>query len=233
MTLFPTTRWSLVTQARGENVDAREALEHLCRAYRQPVLAMVRRYNHSREEAEDLTQSFFTKFLEHGYHAVADPERGRFRTFLMTAIQRFLSNASAYAHAAKRDGGNAVSLDPTISGLNLATPEHESPERVFERAWARTVLDRAMERLRAEAAGAGKGELFAGLKEFLTEAPAADNYAVVAANLGMRPNTVAVAVHRLRTRLRELVRVELAETVASEEDADEEFRALRSVLEGG
>lgn len=232
MALFPTTRWSLVLQARSDTGDARDALEQLCRAYRPPVLAMVRRHSRSREQAEDLTQSFFAKLLEHGSHAAADPERGRFRTFLMTAIQRFLSNASAHAHAAKRDGGSTFSFDPTISNVELKMPDAESPERVFERAWARTVLDRAMQRLQAEAAGAGKESLFAGLKEFLTDVPAPADYAATAANLGMRPNTVAVAVHRLRSRLREFVRVELAETVASEADVDEELRVLRAVLGG-
>lgn len=220
-------------QAGTDCSDARVALEHLCRAYRPPVLALVRRHAQSREHAEDLTQSFFAKFLELGSYAVADPARGRFRTFLMTAIQRFLSNANAYAHAAKRDGGAMLSFDPSISSLGLKAPDEESPERVFERAWAMTVLARSMERLREEAASAGKQALFESLEEFLIEAPATAEYAAAAAALGMRPNTVAVAVHRLRNRLRELLRAEVADTVAGDADVDEEMRVLRSVLGGG
>lgn len=220
-------------QAGSDSGDARTALEHLCRAYRPPVLALVRRHAHSREQAEDLTQSFFAKFLELGSYSAADPARGRFRTFLMTAIQRFLSNANAYAHAAKRDGGAMLSFDPSISSFELKAPDEESPERVFERAWAMTVLARSMQRLREEAAGAGKQALFESLEEFLIESPATAEYASAAATLGMRPNTVAVAVHRLRNRLRELLRAEVADTVATDADVDEEMRVLREVLGGG
>ena len=230
MALFQTTRWSLVLRTRDGGGEARQALEQLCRAYRPPVLAMVRRHAPTREQAEDLTQAFFAKFLELGSYAVADPGRGRFRTFLMTAVSRFLSNSSAHAHAAKRDVRTAMSLDDAGPGFEPSAPDDESPEREFERAWALTVLSRALQRLELEAANAGKRALFEALREFLVESPTTTDYAAAGAALGMRANTVAVAVHRLRSRLRELLRDELADTVAAEDEVDDEVRLLRSFL---
>ena len=225
---FATTRWSLILESRTDANSAREALAYLCGAYRGPVLSFVRQRGYAADEAEDLTQGFFAHFIAEGIHQSADPLRGRFRTYLLSAISHYLADASAAAQAAKR-GGRVAHCELDDSAV---ASEQESPERAFERRWALTVLDRAMQRLREEAAEAGKQALFAQLQEFLTEHPSADDYKRLSERLGMRQNSLAVAVHRLRHRLRELVRSELALTVASPADVDAELGALREVLGG-
>src|SRR5688572_505299 len=229
MARFQTTRWSLVLDARGEASGAHAALSDLCTVYRPPVLAFIRQHGFAGAEADDLAQSFFLKFVEHRYHAVADPARGRFRTFLLTAVQRFLSHAREHAVAAKRGGGIVpVPLD----AIDAFEPESggNTPEQAFERAWAMAILDAALARLAAEARVAGKERMFERLKEFLVEAPDDADYAAAAADLGLRTNTVAVTVHRMRRRLRELARDEVAHTVAAEEEVDAEMRLLRGAL---
>lgn len=228
MGLFDTTQWSLILRARGDAGDARGALESLCARYRPSILAYIRGHGYAGDVAEDLTQAFFTRFLEQAWHAHADPARGRFRAFLLTAIKRFLINADEEAHAAKRGGRVRIeSFDAAT--VDLATAD-AGPERAFERAWALVVLETALRRLREEAREGGKGDLFDHLREFLTEAPDAADYERVAAALGLRRNTLAVAVHRLRHRLRELVRDELAQTSAARADLDLELRDLRDAL---
>ncbi len=229
MVAFQTTRWSLILASREPAPDAREALEQLCRAYRPAVFSYLRSRGYPRDVAEDHTQGFFTRFLERRIHEVADPARGRFRVLIRTALDRYLADAREHERAAKRGGGqDSFELNDETASAGSA----ESPERQFELAWALTVLDRALDALNAEARGSGKAQLFERVREFLTEAPDAEDYARVAAELGMRPNTLAVAVHRLRGRMRELVRAELAETVADPADVVEELRALRGVLGG-
>lgn len=228
MSRFDTTRWSVVLRARGGADDARAALEVLCRTYRPPVLTYIRRRGHAADAAEDLAQAFFTRFLEQASHAAADPARGRFRAFLLTAVKRFLINASVEAHAVKRGGG--VRFESIDDGAGIALSGGETPEQVFERSWAAVVLDVALGRLRAETERAGKRTLFEHLREFLTEAPDEADYARVAAALHLRRNTLAVAVHRLRHRLRELVREELAETATTRSELDCEVRELRAAL---
>lgn len=228
---FDTTRWSLVLRARGDPADARAALEALCRTYRPPVLAFVRSHVRVRDSAEDLTQAFFAKFLERAWHAGADPERGRFRTFLLTALKRFLIDAEVEARTLKR--GGKVRFEALDAADEGALDVVESPNDVFEREWARAVLTAALGRLRGEAERAGKLDLFERLSEFLVESPDEADYARVAIDLGLRRNTLAVAVHRLRHRLRELVREELAETTAGVDDMGEELRALRGALGPG
>ncbi|HZX91637.1 MAG TPA: sigma factor [Rudaea sp.] len=232
MTRFDTTRWSMVVRARGDSRDARDALGSLCRAYRPPVVAYIRSRGYA-GDAEDLAQTFFARFLEDAYHTVADPARGRFRAFLLTALKRFLINADVEAHALKRGGGMRIDAlaDEAPSGADWLI-NSASPERAFERSWAIAVLDAAMTRLRQEAEQAGKGALFEQLREFLTERPDEADYARAAAALNLRRNTLAVAVHRLRHRLRELVREELAQTTACKDDLDVELRELRATLSG-
>lgn len=226
---FDTTHWSIVLRARSGPEDARAALETLCRTYRPPVLAYIRGRGYPPEQAEDLAQSFFTRFLEHAYHADADPARGRFRAFLLTALKRFLINSDMENHALKR--GGAVHFDPLSSDSGEAPVSGTAtPEAEFERSWAVAVLDSAMNRLREEAERAGKITLFEQLQEFLTERPDEADYARAAAALNLRRNTLAVAVHRMRHRLRELVREELAQTTVDREDLESELRGLRAAL---
>lgn len=227
---FDTTRWSVVLRARSGPADARAALDALCRTYRPPVLAFVRSRGYPADAAEDLTQAFFERFLERGWHAAADPARGRFRTFLLTAVKRFLIDALEEANALKRGGGYKF-LPLDVAGSDVAGGE--TPDRVFQREWARAILEAALGRLRAEASEAGKLDLFEHLAEFLVEPPDAADYARVAHALGLRRNTLAVAVHRLRHRLRELVRDELTETTAGPSELEMEMRALRDGLRAG
>ena len=226
---FETTRWSLVLQARGGPVDARRALETLCRTYRPPVLAFVRSRGYAADAAEDLTQAFFTRFLERAWHASADPERGRFRAFLLTALKRFLIDADVEARALKR--GGAIRFESIENVDEEEAAGVDAPDRVFEREWACTVLTAAFSRLRDEAELAGRLPMFERLSEFLIESPDEADYARAADELGMRRNTVAVSVHRLRHRLRDLVQAELAETTSSPAELDEELRALRGSLQ--
>jgi RNA polymerase sigma-70 factor (ECF subfamily) len=223
---FETTRWSVVLRARGEAGDARAALEQLCRTYRPPVLAFVLRRGYAVDMAEDLTQAFFARFLERAWHSSADPERGRFRSFLLTALKRFLIDADAEAAALKRGGGVRFELldDDCAGAMN------ETPDAAFEREWAHAVLQAAFARLRSEAEQAGKLELFRRLSEFLIERPDEAEYARAAEDLHLRRNTLAVAVHRLRHRLRDLVREELAETTSNRTELEEELRTLRGSM---
>jgi RNA polymerase sigma factor (sigma-70 family) len=230
MGLFQTTRWSLVLKTR--DAHAHHALEELCRSYRMPVLTYIRRSVKRREDAEDLTQAFFERLLTHRAYAQADPERGSFRAFLLTALRRFLINADAHDRAAKRGGDTeAVSLrEVDGTGHADASLADESPEGAFDRAFALAVLRRAMATLEAEAREAGKAEQFAAVKSFLSDEPGAAEYVEVAERLGMRANTVAVTVHRLRHRLRSLVRAELDDTVDNAGTADAEIAHLRLAL---
>lgn len=221
---FATTRWSVVLRARGEPVEARAALEQLCRTYRPPVLAFVRSRGYAVDAAEDLTQAFFTRFLERAWHSSADPRRGRFRSFLLIALKRFLIDSDFEAAALKRGGG--FRFEP-LDDEGAESAFGETPDAIFERAWAHAVLGVAFARLREEAARAGKLALFDRLSEFLIERPDESEYARAAAELALRRNTLAVAVHRLRRRLRELVRAELSETTSTHAELEEELRTLR------
>ena len=214
-------------KAREDAPQAHAALEALCRSYRPPVLAYVRSRGYSADAAEDLVQGFFVRFLDHAWHATAERERGRFRAYLLTMLKRYLSSSEIEAHAQKRGGDVRVeSLDEAYA----AGADDETPERTFERVWAITVLAHALARLRDAADAAGKRELFDALHEFLVERPDEADYARAAARLHLRRNTLAVAVHRLRARLRELIEDELAETTTARNELDDELRDLRGAL---
>lgn len=227
MSRFQTTRWSLIATARDDPSHARAALEQLCRDYRPPVLAFVRHHGYSPSDAEDLTQAFFLRFLEHAWYARADPGRGRFRSLLLTALRRFLSDEHAHAIAAKRGGQLRPSGDDAIAGL---AADGDSPEDAFTRAWLATVLNRAMTRLQDECARAGRQAQFQQMSSMLLER--ADPHALhaLATETGARANTVAVQAHRMRQRLRQLVRLELLQTVGSREALEAELAELRGVL---
>lgn len=232
--VFVTTQWSVVlAAARSDTTKAQEALEKLCRAYWYPLYAYVRRRGHPAQDAQDLTQAFFTRLLERQWIANADRERGKFRTFLLTAMSHFLSDEWDKVRAQKRGGGAAqvpVQLDDAESRYGCEPADDRTPEQIYERQWAVTLLDTVLQRLRAEYAGEGKGELFATLNSCLVGGRETQPYAELATRLGMNEGAVKVAVHRLRKRYRKLLRAEIAETLAEEEDVDEELHHLFAVL---
>lgn len=231
MTLFQTTRWSLLLDLKGDDRAARSALEQLCRAYRRPVIVFLRKQGQSREDAEDAAQAFFAHLIEHRSLERADRERGRFRSFLLAALKQFLGHQREAAHAQKRGGGRVQeSIDAIEERDLMAASGIKSPDRAFDLVWALTVLDRALAALRAEAEQSGKLALFEALREYVVEPAERSEYAEAAARLDMRPNTVAVVVHRLRARLRELVEGELSETVGNAVDLKAEMGALREAL---
>lgn len=227
MNRFGTTRWSLVLEARGNTRASVHALDELFRIYRPPVLACVRGHGHA--DAEDLTQAFFEQVLRLRTWTVADPLRGRFRVFLRVALKHFLSNQIAAAKAAKRGGGQTT-LSYEAVGEDVEAADPETPDAAFERAWADAVLRQALARLDAEAETNGKHALYLALRPFLLDPPDAQGYARVAEQLALRRNTVAVAIHRLRARLHEMVREELAQTVVDEADVEGELEELRTSL---
>lgn len=231
MSRFDTTRWSVVLQTRGNDGAARGALESLCRIYRPPVLAYIRSRGYRDDVAEDLTQAFFARFVERAHYAEADPARGRFRAYLLTAIKRFLINAAIESGRVKRGGRvHFESFDATPADSASAPQSGEDPERVFEQAWALAVIEAALGRLRQEASAAGKLDLFDRLRDFLAEPPTEIEYARIADALGLRRNTIAVSVHRLRRRLRDLVRAEVAQTAADRAAFEIELGELRAAL---
>ena len=231
---FATTHWSVVLSARDKaSPQSAEALEALCRAYWCPLYAYVRRQGHSPHDAEDLTQEFFSRLLHKDYlHAVA-PEKGRFRTFLLVALKRFLADVQDRARAQKRGGGAVpLSIDAERAEQRYCVEpvDQMTPERIYERHWALTLLDRAMSRLGDEFVSAGKADEFEQLKGFLTAERGAIAHAEVAPKLGLSEGALRVAVHRLRRRFRELFREEIANTVASPGEIEEEVRHLMAVL---
>jgi len=232
---FATTQWSLVLAARpGEasEASARRALEELCRAYWYPLYAFVRYRGYSADEAQDLTQSFFTRVIQAGGFASADPERGRFRSYLLGAMKHFLANEWQRAQTRKRGGQvRFVEWDALGPEARYAATSRrsEDPEQLFDREWALSTVAGALQALRAEMAQSGKGELFQALKGTLTgedDSPREE----LAARLDMSEGAVKVAVHRLRRRYRDLLQAAIAETVTSEAERDDEMRHLVTVL---
>lgn len=232
---FHTTHWSVVVSAGQESPDlALAALEKLCRAYWYPLFAYVRRRGYGPEEAKDLTQAFFAQVISRRYIAAADPERGRFRTFLLTSLSHFLTNEWHRGQAQRRGGGvEFVSLEDAQEREAIAgASEHGmSPDRLFERRWAEAVLSRVLEALRAEFDGA-QVKRFDVLKPFLTGARGEASYAEAARELEMTEPAVKSAIHRLRQRWRELMREEIAQTVhaTTGQAVDDEIRHLIEVL---
>jgi RNA polymerase sigma factor (sigma-70 family) len=226
MARFNTTRWSLIADACGDPVQARPALESLCRDYRPPVLAYVRRHAYFAPDAEDLTQEFFARFLEKGWYAGAAPERGRFRALVLTALRRFLLDAEARVRTQKRGG-----RDPHVELTGQeSSASDDTPERAFMRSWLGVILDRARRRLHAECVEAGKGTQFERLWGCMDGRADGDELATLADALGVRRNTVAVQLHRLRARMRQLTRLELQATVGSAADLELELGELRAAL---
>jgi RNA polymerase sigma factor (sigma-70 family) len=227
---FATTRWSVVVAAgqKAGGEDARAALETLCRAYWYPLYVYARRKGHAAEDAADLVQGFFASLLERRAVGRADRERGRFRSFLLASMDHFIANEWRRATAQKRGGGAVMvglDFDDGERRYDLEPSHHLTPDRVYERRWALTLIDAAMARLRDEYEARGRGDLFAELAGLIS-GERDEAYAGVAGRLGMSEGAVKVAVHRLRKRCRELLRDEVAQTVAGEADVDDELRHL-------
>ncbi len=229
-----TTQWGQVLAARdGADTDARAALESLCQTYWQPLYAYVRHQGYGPEEARDLTQGFFAELLEKDLLADVDPQRGRFRSYLLASLRHFLSHARERDRALKRGGGvRTISLDVEAgeAGYAAGPVEATTPEEVFERRWATTVLERAMGRLRQESQGLRGESHFDRLKLYLTSANEQLPYREVARDLGMTEGAVAAAVGRLRRRFGRCLRAEVAEIVADPASVDDELRHLLSVV---
>lgn len=222
----------MLAAAHDSRPQAREALATLCGAYWFPLYYYVRRRGYRADEAQDLTQAFFATLLEKEYLDMADPGRGRFRSFLLASLSHFLANEWDRARARKRGGGKVISMDvaDAESRYSLEPADDLTAERLFERQWAMTLLDQVLAELREELARDGKQPLFDRLKGFLGgEAPGA-SYGQVAAELGMTEGAVKTAVHRLRRHYRRLLRARIAQTVASAEEIDDEIRHLFAAL---
>jgi RNA polymerase sigma-70 factor (ECF subfamily) len=229
---FPTTRWTLVVAAGDpQRKEARSALVSLCERYWYPLYAYLRRRGYPADQAQDLTQEFFVRVLEGRYLDRADPEKGRFRSFLLTSLKFFVADEQDRLRAQKRGGGALVPLEFSSGEERYQRePAHdETPERIFERRWALSVLDRVVEKLRDEFLGHGRPEHFDRLKVFLlgqSEAP----YAALASEMNTSEGALKVAIHRLRKRYRDLFRQEIADTVANPAEVESELRYLAAVL---
>ena len=232
---FDTTRWSVVTAAGDQlSPDAAAALETLCRAYWYPLYSYIRRKGLSAADAQDVTQEFFCRLIGKNYLESVDRARGSFRSFLLASINHLLANEWDKARALKRGGGKQIlSLDAEeAEGRYVQEPAaHDSPEKAFDRRWALTLLDRALSLLREEFATGGRLAQFDLLKVFLSDVAGDGDYAALAGPLGLEPGGVAVAVHRMRVRYREIVRAEIAQTVATEAELKAEMRHLFAVMD--
>ena len=235
--VFATTHWSVVLAA-GQSADAQasEALEQLCRTYWYPLYAYVRRRGYSPEDAQDLTQEFFALFLRKECFRLADRARGRFRTFLLHALEHFLINEWKRAQCAKRGGGT------TPRSLDVAAAEQRytnepavtlTPERAYEKQWAATLLEQVLSKLKQEYAEAGNRRVFAELADLLWGKDGSASFAEIGARLDLTEGAARGAMHRLRTRYRERLRHEVAQTVAEPGEVDEELRYLISVVSQG
>jgi RNA polymerase sigma-70 factor (ECF subfamily) len=232
---FTPTHWSVVLAAAGhaDTIHARDALEKLCRNYWLPIYVFVRRQGHSPHDAQDLTQEFFARLLEKNYLAGVQREKGRFRSFLLASVKHFLANEWDKANAQKRGGGQVpISIDATLaeSSFCIEPTDALTAEKIYERRWVLALLEQVLRRLREEYTRDGKEKQFEQLKPTLTEASRSVPYAEIATRLGASEGAVKVAVHRLRHRYRELLRAEIADTVASPGEIDDEIRNLFAAL---
>jgi RNA polymerase sigma-70 factor (ECF subfamily) len=233
---FATTRWTLVAAAgKTATPEARKALGELCRLYWYPLYAFVRRRGYDADEALDLTQGFFTRLIEKNDLADASRERGRFRSWLLSSVKHFLANEWDRATAQKRGGGRAVysiDIDPDDAERRYRhEPSHSlTPERVFDRRWALTMLEQALDALKLECDREGKAALFEALRPSLTADAQDESYQAVADRLETTQGAVKVAAHRLRRRYRDLLREQIAQTVRQPEDVDDEIRDLFAAL---
>jgi RNA polymerase sigma-70 factor (ECF subfamily) len=233
---FVTTHWSVVmAAAHGENLQAGAALEKLCETYWYPLYAFVRRLGHSSHDAEDVVQGFFAQCVKKNYLHSVDQAKGRFRSFLLLALKRYLAKEHEKSHARKRGGGQTmIALDGLAAERRYALEPAEqlSADKLYERRWALTLLEQVLSRLREEQAVTGRLEAFEQMKEFLQSGGRGTPYSELASRLGGSEGSVKVAIHRLRRRYRELLDEEIAHTVATAEEVAEERRHLRKALSG-
>jgi RNA polymerase sigma-70 factor (ECF subfamily) len=234
--VFRTTRWSVVFHARQLNsAEASAALEQLCRTYWYPLYAFVRRQGHDPHDAQDLTQEFFARLLAGHQLESVDRAKGRFRSFLLAALKHFLANEWDRRKAQKRGGREihlSIDTQSAEDRYRLEPADPQSAEKIYERRWALTLLDRVLDLMKLEAEAAGKGDHFQALKIALTVDRRAVPYADLARGLGMTEGAVKVAVHRMRQRYRELLRAEIAHTVSDAQAVDAEIRHLFAALAG-
>src|SRR5438552_10782590 len=231
---FTTTHWSVVLDAQGESPAAQEALEKLCRTYWRPIFAFLRRQGFRPEEAEDITQGFFAQLLERRKFSALRKEKGRLRSFLLGALKYFLADEQRRAMAIKRGKGHRlIPLQDLRAGerIDMEPSDPMTAEMIYERRWALTVLERVLSRLKDEYVAAGNAALFDALKELLPDEPRSPSQAEIAALLGMTENAVRQAFYRFRQRYQSLLREEIADTVATPGDIEDELRHLIAVLE--
>jgi RNA polymerase sigma factor (sigma-70 family) len=231
--VFATTHWSVVLAAgRADSPQAQRSLEQLCQTYWLPLYSYVRRRGYAEADAQDLTQGFFEWLLQRNWLGRADQQRGRFRSFLLTSLNGYLANEWDKARAQKRGGGRTISLPFNAADTHCGwePADNVTPEQSFEWRWALTLLDHVMSRLCAEYARQDKAQLFEQLKPCLLGDRSAQPYALLASQLGITEGSVKVAVHRLRQSYRQLLREEIAHTVARPEEIEEEMRHLFAVL---
>ena len=233
---FPATRWTLiVTAGKEDSKAADQALAELCSAYWYPLYAFVRRLGHSPDEAQDLTQEFFARFLERRYFSYADPAKGRFRSFLLTSLRRFLGDQADRENAEKRGGRQAglpLDIDDAEKKYAREYADHDTPEKLFERQWALTLMSRVTANVRAGFEREGRAEYFERLKQFLPGQEGGMPYADVARELGTSEGALKVAVHRLRRRYRDTFHTEIGHLVADPTQIQGEVRHLLNVLRG-
>jgi DNA-directed RNA polymerase specialized sigma24 family protein len=231
---FTTTHWSVVLEAQGESPAAQEALEKLCRTYWRPIFAFLRRHGISPEQAEDITQGFFAELLERQSLSAVRKEKGRLRSFLLGGLKYFLANEGRRAMAIKRGKGQRLIPLEELRADNRIEMEPADPvtaEMIYERQWALTVLERVLSRLKDEYVAADNAALFDSLKELLPDEPGSPSQAVIATRLGMSENAIRQAFYRFRQRYQALLREEIANTVATPGDIEDELRHLIAVLE--
>ncbi len=232
--IFATTRWTVVLAAGCRSAPQADlALEELCRTYWYPLYVYVRRQTQTHEDAEDLTQAFFARFLEKNYLEKLSSEKGKFRAFLLAALKHFLANEWDRANRQKRGGGiPTISLDwqDADTRYRIDPADNLSPDKLYDRAWAVTLLERVIQRLREENSAEGKSRIFDQLKSFLMLGKGVIPYSQAASALDMTESAVRVAVHRLRRRYRELLREEIAQTLSDPTQVEEEVRALFSAF---
>lgn len=232
-TMFPQTSWSLVIAAANPTPHGRAALDTLLRVYREPVLAYIRRLGYDRDAAEDLTQGFFALLIERNDLSTVSQRQGRFRSWLIVALKHFLANQHDRETAKKRGGGQIpLSLSALASGeaCDVELPDGSTPESAFQKRWAFTLLERVLDTLRQEWVRGQGLERFEGLKGFLTGDQGDRSYVEIASEIGMTAGAVRTQVYRLRKRYRAILRAEVAQTVATADEVEEEIRDLLAAL---